>query len=112
VLTRVEVRIADRNHPGVSPTGSSPESPNQGTRKPHHDQLAEVLLGTRPGDWARIALADLPTPKSGGNKRLQGNVIEAMRNRKVGKIQTRVQIQTRVLGADLWVNVLREVKGK
>lgn len=78
------------------------ESPNQGTRKPHYDQLAEALLNTRPGDWVRIALTDLPTPKSGGNKRLQGNVIEAMRNRKVGKIQTRV------LGAHIWVNVVRE----
>jgi hypothetical protein len=82
------------------------ESPNQGIRKPHYDQIAEALFSTRPGDWVRIALTDLPTPKSGGHKRLQGNVIEVMRNRKVGKIQTRV------LGADLWVNVVREVKGK
>jgi hypothetical protein len=74
----------------------------QGCKKPHYDQLAEALLGTKPGDWVRIALADMPQSKKGGNARLHTNAIEAMRNRKIGRVRTQI------LGAHFWATVIRE----
>jgi len=80
------------------------ENPNQGCRKPHYDEIAEALLSTRPGDWIRIALTDLPAPKTGDNKRMQGTLMTAMRVRKVGRIKTRIG------GAHLFITVVRDKK--
>jgi len=78
------------------------ENTIRGLRKPQYDQLAEALLNCKPGEWVRVLILDMPKSKSGGNKRLQGNVIEALKTRKIGKVKTRI------LGAHLWITVVRE----
>jgi hypothetical protein len=75
---------------------------NFGKKAPHYDAIAEALLGTRPGEWVRVMLTDLPTYES--PDKLRTNVKCAMKVRRVGAVKTRVH------EGYIWMTVVRETK--